>query len=125
MTRPLYQSDQSYRRTLKELKSRVEAGVKLEYYDCEEIGAENTECTLGLCDDRIKEMQDGIYRGKGHGCPHDERFFTVEGEPIATVPISPTGCFFYCNIFQGSKRERCLAQQRILTVVGNIGKSAS
>ena len=33
MSKPLYQSDKSYRRTLLELNSRVEAGVSLKYYD--------------------------------------------------------------------------------------------
>jgi|ERR1700733_15581824 hypothetical protein len=125
MTRPLYQSDESYLRTIEELERRVDAGVRLEYYDCEQIGAKNTECTLGLCHDSIQDMQDGIYRDKGHACPHDERFFTAEGEPTGATPGLPSGCFFYCNIFEGSKKERGLAQQRIRAVVAKVKERES
>jgi len=125
MTRPLYQTDESYRRTLCELDRRVDAAVPLEYYDCEDIGAKNTECTLGLCHDSIKDMQDGMYRDKGHACPHDKRFFTAEGQPTGAAPGLPSGCFFHCHIFQGTKQERQLAQQRVRVAVAAMKGGAS
>jgi hypothetical protein len=125
MNKPLYQSDESYRRTLMELERRVNAGVRLEYYDSEQLGAKNTECTLGLCHDSIEAMQDGVYRDKGHACPHDERYFTADGKPTGAARQRPTGCFYYCNVFQGTKQERKLAQQRIRAVTTGAKAGAS
>jgi hypothetical protein len=120
MSRPLYQSDESYRRTLKELGRRVEAGVPLEYYDCEEIGAKNTECTLGLCDDGIQVSQDGVYRTKDHACPHDRRFFAADGQPTSASGDASIGCFYHCHIFKGNKRSRESAGQRVRAVIATV-----
>lgn len=110
--RPLYQSDTSYLNTLRELRRRVEAGMALSYYDSTMIGDKNTECTLGLCDDKIEAMQDGVYRESHHMCPHDLRYFDVNGERTGVVPRrSDGGCFHKCAVF----RRKGSAQDRIMT----------
>jgi|GEM_PF-3905359 len=113
-TMPLYQSDASHNVTLRELKRRAAAGVHLHAYDDITRGSKNTECTLGLCDDKIEAMRDGVYpQPEGHNCPHDARYFTKTGEPIHHGK-DPNGCFHTCRIFQrkyagGSAVERIKA----------------
>ena len=122
MNRPLEQSDASYIRTLETLNNRVQVGVPLKYYDCEDIGAKNTECTLGLCDDDIQASQDGVYRKKCHVCPHDKRAFTSDGKPVAFDQKDMlSGCFWHCHIFKGKPHARqCeLVAQRIFVALEN------
>lgn len=113
MSRELYQTDASYRRTLIELRHRAEIDIRLEYFDDTTSGAKRMGCNLGLCDETIKK--DGIYRASHHHCPHDRRFFTEHGIPAAP-PENDTGsgCFHTCRIFKGTRRERSLAKSRIL-----------
>src|ERR1700722_19606805 len=101
MRKPLEQSDDSYKATLQELERREQTGVPLKYYDSETIGAKNTECTLGLCDDVIQGSMDGVYRKKEHACPHDKRAFTAEGNflPFDKYEML-SGCFYTCHIFK-------------------------
>jgi hypothetical protein len=125
--RELYQSDASYHATIRELLRRVQASVKLEYYDCEDIGNKNTECTLGLCDGSIERMQDGVYTSKGHVCPHDRRYFTEEGE---LIPIEGgrdlSGCFYSCRIFKTkTKGDRQNITKRIEAVAASLPKEVS
>lgn len=118
-TMPLYQSDASHNATLLELKRRVATGVSLHAYDDTTRGSKNTECTLGLCDDSIEEMRDGVYaRHEGHNCPHDARYFTKDGEPTGKTGRDLNGCFWTCRVFQrkhrgGSVIERIKAIQLI------------
>lgn len=115
---PLYQSDASHNRTLLELKRRVAEGVALTAYDDNTRGSKNTECSLGLCDDSIEDMRDGVYaRHEGHNCPHDARYFTKTGEPTRHGK-DLNGCFHTCRVFQrkhrgGSVIERINAVQLI------------
>ncbi len=98
--RELHQSDESYKKTIVELKRRSDSGVRIRYYDCEDTGAKNTECTVGLCDDSIQEMQDGIYRAKHHVCPHDGRYVSEHGQVIEQKEMRADGCFYHCHIFK-------------------------
>ena len=100
-------------------------GSRSNNYDCEDIGAKNTECTLGLCDDGIEASQDGVYRTKGHVCPHDRRFFAPDGQQISKTGDASHGCFYDCHIFQGNKRARELAGQRIRAVVAKVKGGAT
>ena len=105
--RPLHQSDASYLKTLQELKRRLDKNVLLKFYDCEDYGAKSTECTLGLCDDSIQAMQDGVYTSGGHTCPHDSRYVNKDGTLCSTKTSDGSGCFYACHIFkkQSVKRE--------------------
>lgn len=117
------QSDNSYRNTLDELQRRVRDNVRLEFYDCTDYGAKNTECTLGLCDDTIQEMQDGVYREKHHICPHDARYFNANGERNNNETFELTGCFYSCMVFNPkNSNDRGLAQKRINTVMRTLPK---
>ncbi len=115
--RPLYQSDESYFKTLAELKRRIEAGVPLDYYDDTTPGDKNTECTWGLCDDKIQALQDGVYRRHYHVCPQDGRFFTETGERNQVVPEElASGCFWKCLIFKG---RHGASKERIDSAIAN------
>lgn len=118
MSRELYQSDESYSRTLRELQKRADAGVPLRYQDSEAVGDKYTVCTLGLCDDGIERKMDGVYPQNHHACPHDGRYFTETGERTAAPLEWAYGCFYKCHIFKGSKASRALAPERIRAVVG-------
>lgn len=115
--RPLRQSDESYRNTLRELRRRVEDGTPLSYYDSTMIGDKNTECTLGLCDNKLEAMQDGVYREDRHVCPHDMRYFDVYGARTGAAIEPVVGCFWTCAVFQrkgGSPQYRILAVTDVL-----------
>lgn len=107
---PLYQSDASYNRSLQELKRRVSSGVALSAYDDNTRGSKNTECTLGLCDDKIEESQDGVYGRRHHHCPHDIRYFHRDGSPTGAKP-ELSGCFHTCRVFKRRKKD---TQQDVL-----------
>lgn len=111
--RELYQSYNSYRDTLATLKKRIVGGLALNYYDCEDIGNKNTECTLGLCDDSIEASQDGVYQTVGQICPHDSRYFNADGSLTNVTPEAPGGCFYTCHIFQHNRTKRAEMETRI------------
>lgn len=117
---PHYQSDASHNRTLTELKRRVAVGMTPRAYDDDSHGSKNTEFTLGLCDDAIEEMRDGVYARGNHHCPHDARYFSKNGQPTGAGPEF-NGCFHTCRVFQkryrgGSVQDRIKAVQLIKEV---------
>lgn len=115
--RELYQSDASYVKTLRELKRRLDNNTPLHFYDCEDIGNKNTECTLGLCDDSIERMQDGVYSGKGHTCPHDSRYVNKDGSLNSDAESSRDGCFYSCHIFKKRSTKRQDVGNRIHAIL--------
>ncbi len=117
--RPLHQSDESYRRTLGLLRERVQKGVTLRYKDSTTTGDKYTICTLGLCDNEIKQSQDGLYRENRHACPHDRRFFDQAGNALPPPDDKGcfNGCFYTCRVFDPRQPgDRRTVGERILAV---------
>lgn len=119
LNKELYQSDESYKKTLQELSLRVDTKVKLDYEDSCEIGNKYTECNLGLCDRSIQDNMDGTYRANQHICPHDGRYFDRFGNTKEFQgAIMSSGCFYDCHIFQNTGNYQNLIEQRIKKVAG-------
>jgi hypothetical protein len=64
MSRPLYQSAESYQRTLQELECRVDAGVPLKYYDCEESGPKIRNARSAFATTASRTCRTGYTRAK-------------------------------------------------------------
>lgn len=109
----LQQSDISYYHTLLVLNKRVKDGTPLRYEDSEVIGNKYTICSLGLCDESLKEKMDGLYPAAEHVCPHDKRYATEDGEAIAADSVDSSGCFYHCRIFSEPNASRERAAVRI------------
>jgi hypothetical protein len=100
---PLYQSDASYNQSLLDLKQRARDRLPLTGEDSDAVGDKYTECNLGLCDEKIEESQDGVYRRPNHHCPHDARYFDVHGTRLPEREPDLNGCFYTCRVFSPTR----------------------
>jgi len=94
--RKLNQSKVSYKKTLKALVKKANNKDRIEYFDSETSGAKDTQCNLGLCGEEFKSMQDGTHRKNGHHCPHDGRYFSIEGDVLEGVNLPKSSTDGWC-----------------------------
>lgn len=70
-------------------------------------GNRSLDFSLGLCADDIEETRDGNYARNHHHCPHDSRFFDIEGNKLTEPDLSrnnlSSGCFYGCNVFKPAR----------------------
>lgn len=111
----MYLTNAQYLEALKRFREAIAKGLKLHFFDCEEIGNKDTQATWGLCsrkknmwpdkethmwpDDPRDQNSDEIYGikylGKDQLCPMDKR-----------EKVDGMGCFYSCKIFQGPRPSR-------------------
>lgn len=102
MKQPLYRSDEQYAKDLARLREIALSDEELSLEDSNVTGNKYTRCNHGLCADEFKDDQNGVYYEKHHACPHDARFFNIDGskiEPVPTGIVLANGCFWSCRAF--------------------------
>jgi hypothetical protein len=109
--------------------------VPLHYWDCTAIGAKETVCRWGLCNDTASLWPDDedhiwphlfrkhgriapLHRLDGQLCPLDK---TVEGANTPEdLKIWTEGCFYRCLVFDGNPKE--VTRDRVLANIAKLLK---
>lgn len=78
-------------------RAEILGGLKLDYWDCDDIGAKDMDCNWGQCS---KEYDDAELKVPGQTCPFDRAHARRHaGESFS-------GCFYTCDLFKPEKAAR-------------------